>query len=381
MSGTDDATIERSVIPDALVEREQWVCWREEDRDGKPTKVPVIPTSGAFASTTDPDTWTGFETALEFLETGEADGVGFVFSEDDPIVGVDLDDCREPETAAVDSPAQDIIERLDSYTEVSPSGTGFHVLVAGALPDGRNRRGSVELYDSARFFTVTGDHVDGTPARVARRQDALDAIHRDYVQDDDQGNVDPGRPLASGGVAHADPGGDAVDLEDTEVLENARTAENGEKFEQLWTGSTAGYDSHSEADMALCCLLAFWTGGDRSQMDRLFRQSGLMRGKWDEVHYADGSTYGEKTVERATATVTEYYDPDAATPSDPGQALDDGASDKEGSASLRRSQAHLVEQKRLLNERIDELQATLETKNERIEVLEDELRRLREKDT
>ena len=376
MSRTGDTTIETSVIPDALVEREQWVCWREEDRDGKPTKVPVMPESGAFASTTDPDTWTGFETALEFLETGEADGVGFVFSEDDPIVGVDLDDCREPETAAVDSPAEDIIERLDSYTEVSPSSTGFHVLVAGALPDGRNRRGSVELYDSARFFTVTGDHVDGTPAQVARRQDALDAIHRDYVQDDEQGTADPGSPPAGGGAAHADQGSDAVDLEDTEVLENARTAENGEKFEQLWTGSTAGYDSHSEADMALCCLLAFWTGGDRSQIDRLFRQSGLMRGKWDEVHYADGSTYGEKTVERATATVTEYYDPDAVTPSDPGQALDAGVSGKGDSASHRRSQAHLVEQNRLLNERIDELQATLEAKNERIDALEEEIERL-----
>jgi len=376
MNGTGDATIETSVIPDALVEREQWVCWREEDRDGKPTKVPVMPASGAFASTTDPDTWTGFETTLEFLDTGEADGVGFVFSEDDPIVGVDLDDCREPETEAVDSAAQDIIERLDSYTEVSPSGTGFHVLVAGALPDGRNRRGSVELYDSARFFTVTGDHVDGTPARVARRQDALDAIHRDYVQDDETDDSATGKPPAGVGAAHVDPGTDAVDLEDTEVLENARTAENGEKFEQLWTGSTAGYDSHSEADMALCCLLAFWTGGDRSQIDRLFRQSGLMRGKWDEVHYADGSTYGEKTVERATATVTEYYDPDAATPSDPGQALDDGASDKKGSASHRRSQAHLVEQNRLLNERIDELRATLEAKNERIDALEEEIERM-----
>ena len=376
MNVTGDATIERSVIPDALVEREQWVCWREDDRDGKPTKVPVMPTSGAFASTIDPDTWTDFETAFEFLETGEADGVGFVFSEDDPIVGVDLDDCREPETETVDSTAQDIIERLDSYTEVSPSGTGFHVLVAGALPDGRNRRGSVELYDSARFFTVTGDHVDGTSARIARRQDALDAIHRDYVQNDETDDSDTGNPPAGEGAAHADPGSGAVDLEDTEVLENARTAENGEKFEQLWTGSTAGYDSHSEADMALCCLLAFWTGGDRAQIDRLFRQSGLMREKWDEVHYADGSTYGEKTVERAVATVTEYYDPDAATSSDPGRALDDGVSDKGNSASRRRNQAYLVEQNRLLNERIDELQETLEAKNERIDALEEEVERL-----
>jgi len=60
--------------------------------------------------------------------------------------------------------------------------------------------------------------------------------------------------------------------------------------------------------MALCCLLAFWTGGDRTQMDHLFRQSGLLREKWDEVHYADGSTYGEKTIERAIATTSEFYD-------------------------------------------------------------------------
>ena len=375
MSGTCDATIERSVIPDALVERKQWVCWREEDRDGKPTKVPVVPTSGAFASTTDPDTWTGFETALEFLATGEADGVGFVFSEDDPIVGVDLDDCREPETETVDSTAQDIIERLDSYTEVSPSGTGFHVLVAGTLPDGRNRRGSVELYDSARFFTVTGDHVDGTSARVARRQDALDAIHRDYVQNDETDDSDTGNPPAGGGAAHADSGTDAVDLEDTEVLENARTAENGEKFDQLWTGSTAGYDSHSEADMALCCLLAFWTGGDRAQIDRLFRQSELMREKWDEVHYADGSTYGEKTVERAVTTVTEYYDPDAATSSDSGDVLCDGLPDRRDGEDSRRSPAYLMERNRLLAERVAELETTLEEKNQRIDRLESRLRR------
>jgi len=62
--------------------------------------------------------------------------------------------------------------------------------------------------------------------------------------------------------------------------------------------------------MALCCLLAFWTGGDRTQMKQLFRQSGLLREKWDEVHYADGSTYGEKTIERAIATTSEFYDPD-----------------------------------------------------------------------
>ena len=362
-------TIEETAIPESLIERDQWVYWCEEERDGKATKAPVVPGTSAFASATDPDTWTEFDTALEFVDRDEADGIGFVFSEGDPIVGVDLDDCHDPETGEPDETAADVIERLDSYTEVSPSGTDFHVLVEGDLPDGRNRRGSIELYDSARFFTVTGDPVEEMSDRIARRQDALDAIHRDYVQEEshDRNEAD------SEGTLEAV----SVDLDDIEVLEKARKAENGEKFEHLWKGHTAGYDSHSEADMALCCLLAFWTGGDRSQMDRLFRQSGLMREKWDETHYADGSTYGENTIERALSTVTEHYDPDTTTQPTPTAPIRASEPDHGRSDGLR-SQAYLAERNRLLEDRVDELQAALQERNERIEALENKLRRIRQ---
>ena len=90
-------------------------------------------------------------------------------------------------------------------------------------------------------------------------------------------------------------------LFDDGLLQKARDAENGEKFERLLRGSTAGYESHSGADMVPCSLLAFCIGSDEQQIDRIFRDSGLIREKWDEVHYADGSTYGEKTIERAVA--------------------------------------------------------------------------------
>jgi len=166
-----------------------------------------------------------------------------------------------------------------------------------------------------------------------------------------------------------------VDLEDEDLLEKATSASNGEKFERLWNGNTAGYDSQSEADMALCCLLAFWTGGDRTQMDQLFRQSGLLREKWDEVHYADGSTYGEKTIERAIATTSEFYDPDAGD-----DTADRDTTSTESSADARddseRSRAYLTEKNRLLSERVDELEATLEQKTERINTLEAEIERL-----
>jgi len=363
-----------SVLPEELRKRDQWVCWKEEPRDGKPTKIPVTPGSDAFASSTDPETWASFETALEYADTGNADGIGFVFTDDDPIVGVDLDDCRNPESGDVDDTALDIIERLDSYTEISPSGTGFHVLIKGELPDGRNRRGSIELYDTARFFTVTGDRLEDTLPRVARRQDALVAVHREYVQDTDpnpehesENRRSRNETETTGSVAYTD-----VDLEDEELLERAQNASNGEKFERLWRGSTAGYESQSEADMALCCLLAFWTGGDHQQIDQLFRQSGLLRDKWDEVHYADGSTYGEKTIERAVASTSEFYDPDTretATESAP-RTSEPSTTASRDKSDRKQNRAYLTEKNRLLTGRVDELETTLEQKTERIDRLE-----------
>jgi len=386
---SDRALANQTTIPETLCDREQWVCWKKTQRDGKATKIPVTLGGGGFASSTDSETWAGFEIALEYARTGKADGVGFVFTDDDPIVGVDLDDCRDPETGEVDKDAQDIIERLDSYTEVSPSGTGYHVLIEGELPEGRNRRGHIKLYDRARFFTVTGDHVQETPTHIARRQDALVAIHREYVQgpsSDEKSNS----PNRGGSEDHSESIGSTnptvdnanVDLDDEKLLEKARRASNGPKFERLWGGNTGGYESNSEADMALCCLLAFWSGGDQRQMDRLFRQSDLLREKWDEVHFADGSTYGEKTIERAISNTSEFYDPDRGNRSKQSQITTDpsGEADTDtgdGVEESTRSQAYLTEKNRLLTDRVDELEAMLEQRNEHIDALEAEIQRLK----
>jgi len=295
-----------TVVPGAVQDRDQWICWREEQRDEKPTKVPVHPETGGYASTTDAETWTSFETAHAAVDRIDADGVGFVFADDDDLVGVDLDDCRDPDTGGADDWADDVIDELDSYTEVSPSGTGYHVLLEGTLPEGRNRSGEIEMYDAARFFTVSGEHVSGTPETVEQRQAELEAAHAEYVQPDAETVPDREQPSGSDQNRDAQP---VVDIPDDELLARAKAAKNGHNFARLWNGRTTGYDSHSEADMALCCHLAFWTGGDTARMDRLFRQSGLMREKWDEVHYADGSTYGEKTVERAAQRTTDHYEP------------------------------------------------------------------------
>lgn len=283
-----------ATIPDSLTACAQWVCWAERERDGKPTKVPLDPRTSTYASVREPSTWETFEVAQRAAGGDDIDGVGFVFTDDDAFVGVDLDDCRDPETGRPESWARSIVDDLDSYTEVSPSGTGFHVYVRGSLPHGGNRSGGIECYETARFFTVTGDWVGGTPTDVRERTDALTAVHAAHVASPEMGEVN----ATSGSV-----------LSDDDVFTKAENAKNGEKFARLWRGDTSGYDSHSEADMALCFILAFWTRRDTRQMDRLFRRSGLYREKWDERHYADGRTYGEQTVTRAARGISDVYEP------------------------------------------------------------------------
>jgi len=153
-------------VPDELAAPDHWVAWGWEYRNGKWTKVPVNAASGARASSDDPSTWSPFEEAVEYAQRKLLPGVGFVFT-GSPFAGVDLDDCRDSETGHVEPWAREIVAALDSYAEVSPSGTGVKAFMRGTLPPGRRRKGRVEMYDSGRFFTVTGHRLPGAPAGVA----------------------------------------------------------------------------------------------------------------------------------------------------------------------------------------------------------------------
>ena len=146
-------------VPDELRALPNWVCYRLEDRHGqqRPTKIPYNPITGEKAKANDPATWTGYETCVAAVERSEYDGIGFEFAP--PYVGVDLDHCREAEAGEIQEWAADVIAHLDSYTEASPSGTGVHIILKGSLPPGRRREGPIEMYDSNRYFTVTGGHI------------------------------------------------------------------------------------------------------------------------------------------------------------------------------------------------------------------------------
>lgn len=168
------ASVAGENIPDELIDLRRWVTWRLETRKGKPTKVPYDPYTGHRAASDNPRTWGTFDDAVATYERDDYTGVGFVLG--DGFVGVDLDKCRNPETGEIESWAIQIIGDLDSYSEVSPSGTGIHIIVRGNLPEGGRRKGAIEMYDSKRYFTMTGDVVGGRRF-VRERQAELEALH------------------------------------------------------------------------------------------------------------------------------------------------------------------------------------------------------------
>jgi putative DNA primase/helicase len=280
-------------IPESLKALKQFVVWRYfwiADRQIW-DKPPLNARTGNLASSTNPGTWGTFTHAITSYASGLFDGIGLVLCKKNHIVGVDLDHCRNTDTGDIESWAWEIMRELNTYTEISPSGTGLRFLAEGTLPGKGRKKGAIELYDNARYLTLTGQHVEGTPTSIEPRQEAVNAL---LVRVFGSSQTEPNPP-------NPQPNGISSRFEDNEILAKACAARNGEKFTRLWNGSTADYTrngnaGHNEADLALCALIAFWTR-DPEQLDRLFRRSGLMRPKWDESR--GGETYGAMTIRKA----------------------------------------------------------------------------------
>jgi putative DNA primase/helicase len=285
-------------IPPVLRKRRQWVCWKYVRRDGKWTKTPIQAITGRAAKSTDPTTWATFEEALAYYQAHKStiDGIGYVFAEDDPFVGTDLDDCRNPESGKLAAHAVDVVDGFHTYAEVSPSGTGIKIFAIGTKPGERcetHKDGAkYEMYSQGRFFTVTGHRLPTAPATVENAHEAIDTLYK-WMFGQEETTKAKAKPVQA-----------TNDLDDDELIRRASEASNGAKFRALWAGEVNGYaDDDSRADLALCGLLAFWTGGDAARMDRLFRLSGLYRDKWDRENYRT------RTIEKALAGKTEFYEP------------------------------------------------------------------------
>ncbi|MCZ6544898.1 MAG: phage/plasmid primase, P4 family [Chloroflexi bacterium] len=280
-------------IPAEIRESRQCVGWVLHKRDGdpKPTKLPVNVATGELASSTDSATWSTFAAVIAAVKAGEVDGAGFVFTAEDDYVGIDLDRCINVGTGEITDQAMAIVNSISSYTEVSPSGTGLHIIAKGILPPGRRRKGAIEAYAEGRYFTMSGNVLPSTPRTIEERSAELARFHDTYLADPEPKPTDP-MPRSSG------------KLDDLELIEHARAAKNGTKFAKLFHGDHSGCESQSEADQALVSLISFWTQ-DPAQIDRVFRQSGLARAKW-----LDREDYRDATIATALRGRIDVYSPD-----------------------------------------------------------------------
>lgn len=247
-------------------------------RDGK---FPINPRTGRAASHSDPTTWGTLDAALAAVRRYHLTGISVALG--DGLIGIDIDHCWDG-TVFTDF-ALRLVEQLATYTEQSPN-DGLHFLCRGTLPGLRCRTSQfpVEIYTRWRFLTLTGQRL--TPWGCEERTDALASLYHQMF---------PAPPEPSPCVlAPISP------LTDADVLYQAGRM-SGAKFYALWQGDTSGYaDNHSYADMGLCCILAKLTR-DPVQIDRLLRQSGLMRPKWDSPR--PGGSYGGGTITQALTWV------------------------------------------------------------------------------
>ena len=269
-------------VPTELTEYKQWVLWKRVDVNGRTAKLPISAWSGKAAACDKPETWTSFRHVCYALRKYRAEGIGFVFTSSDPFCGVDLDHCHD-QTGNLNPKASELVRKLSSYTELSPSGTGLHIIVKANIV-GSGRRGTgLEIYSAGRYFTITGKHLAGTPDGIEERQSELDGIVREQFRPDRNESeakaTEPGLRFRS----------------DTELIRRALGAKSGARFTKLWNGDITDYDGdHSRADAALCRMLSYWTGGNPTHIDRLFRMSGLMRDKWNRK--TGEETYGHRTI-------------------------------------------------------------------------------------
>lgn len=289
-------------IPNELKDLHQWVHWRHEEKDGRKTKVPVQ-MDGSYASSTNGETWTAYP------EEQPHDGVGIVFA--NGLAGIDLDNAIEGNK--LKPWAQKIVDHFQTYTEVSPSGNGVHLLFKTNHDfDGKKKyineekHEAIECYKKGRYFTVTGK---STP-KFKTLQTIEPRKMQEWLLETFPPKPEP-KSVPSPITRSTLP-------DDDTILNKIRLSRNGKKFQMLFDQGDwdqLGFASQSEADLSLAGTLMFFCCNDALVVDRLFRRSQLYREKWDTKHGKD--TYGNQTIMKAQrAEVMNWLDPNGDDPQD-----------------------------------------------------------------
>lgn len=287
-------------IPNELKEHPVWVLWKAEERDGRIAKPPYTP-RGNHANVSDPYTWSTYKEVEAAYLRGKYSGLGIVLT--NSLAAIDIDHCIVD--GVLTDTAQQVVSMMDSYTEISPSGEGIRILFyAEPLKVDKehhlinNQKLGLEVYlpeFTQKYVTLTGNLLNDSP--VNRRTEAIRQVLDDFMK----------RPALISPFAVGEPVNNTVaNMPDDELLQKIRASKEGEKFNALWSGDMEKYDNdHSKSDMALCGMLAFWTGRDIQRMDRLFRESALYRPKWNEDR--GGLSYGARTIDKAVRECKKVY--------------------------------------------------------------------------
>ncbi|HBD63476.1 MAG TPA: DNA primase, partial [Clostridiales bacterium] len=291
-------------IPEELKQQKQWcvyrLVWNEERK--KHTKIPVDPHTGNNGKSNDESTWSDYQTALSAIEKYNCNGLGFYFKK--PYFGIDIDNIEGEIQRYLQGDIEtnmmyEFVTSIKSYAEYSQSGNGIHIICKGKLPGHRRRKGNVEMYDSGRFFVMTGNTVDRKYNQVIEPSETtLKLLYNRYIGGDKIVRFNNQNASES-----------KIDLSESEIVQKAYESKQGAKFKVFMEGGwEAFYDSQSEADIAFANMLAFWTGRDYEKMDSIFRDSSLFRQKYDERR-PPNSTYGGNLLNKAIHECENTYTP------------------------------------------------------------------------
>lgn len=287
-------------IPTELKQLKQWCCYSltpDDSRPGKFKKLPKNPYTGGNAQSNNNETWSDYNTAVNAVSLYKFDGLGLFFA--NGYFGVDIDNAKtdiDDFYNGHDNIITEFIHGLQSYSELSVSKTGIHIICKGSLPKGGRRKQNVEMYSEGRFFIMTGD-------KIADYNEVVDCtknikqLHEKYIG----GGQEPTTGLVK---THN------LDLSESEIIDIVSHSKQAHIFSDLYAGKWDNYYvSQSDADMSFCNMLAFWTGRDFQKMNNIFRSSGLMREKWDRK--TGNSTYGAITLNKAIKDCVKTYEPKA----------------------------------------------------------------------
>ncbi|WP_301420247.1 phage/plasmid primase, P4 family [Mammaliicoccus lentus] len=296
--------VNKDNVPNEMAPLEQWVLWKAEKLKDKDeyAKVPYQ-TIGIRADSTKPHSWSDFEKTIEYIDGYE--GIGFVLTKDDDYICLDLDDIHiDSETyEPITDIAKEVMEK--TWWEVSPSGTGVHAYFKGTLPEEvkrKNKSEHLELYSHSRFMTFTGVN-DGVKREILRNQPYIDSLVERYFKREVISNDFIDREITPS------------NLDDVEVMQLMARSKDADKISKLMSGGWQElFESQSEADLSLLNALAFYTQKNAKQMDRIFRNSDLIRNKWDKLR--GNETYGQKSINKAINDCINVYDPNYKTSND-----------------------------------------------------------------